>query len=123
MTFIMDKFKAACIIISIMGFIIVIQYLMNENISNQRDKSYIQINELNAKIKDQNEAIDQLVIAQEKKSLQVKQAQEDAQKSRNEYNKAAKSILAQKVPKNCEKSILWGIDQGRKICECWAVEC
>lgn len=71
----------------------------------------------------QNDAIQQIVIAQNEKQKEILKAEEDAALLKKKYDKAAEGLLAQNVPNNCEKSVQWGIDQANIIYECWIAVC
>lgn len=101
----------------------VFQFYWNGHLSNERDKAYFQVEDLSTKLSAQNDAVDQLINAQKIKEQLIKKTQEDAQKLRNEYDKAAKKILAQNVSKNCDQAVQWGASQGRVIYECWTGKC
>lgn len=91
-----------------------------KHLNYELSKADYQISALSKQLTDQNNAIGQIVVAQQDKASQIDQALADAESLRKKFDKQALSMLSQNVSKNCEKAMRWGAGQGHAIYASWA---
>lgn len=121
----MDTFEYAVKVI-LGGFILVIIIILLADIKivdRERDVALEKVKILTQQINDQNEAIQLLHDDQIKKQNEITIALKDAKKTRENYSKQAKEILAKNVSTDCNQAIKWGADQGSIIYRCWVMSC
>ncbi len=106
-------------IIAALCVLCVTEYFVIDHLERECTKAYLQIGDLSKKMDIQNNAVNELKLADDVKAKLLDKSREDARKLKSEYDKAAKKVLAQNVPVNCEKAVEWAAEQAPVIYEVW----
>lgn len=112
-----------CWVLIAMFLVLLLLHDENKRLKIRNENLTLENFEISRKIEVQNESINGLVSMQNQKEKQLIKVEEDAKKLRIQSDMDAQKLFAQKVPKNCAKSIEWGGALGSTIYECWVAEC